>query len=135
MDDDRVVSFNGSDVITNEVTIDYSSFPTVGNYRYADWEITESATHSDIRNSFWMFTCGGGGQSTWVNTLGGNFAAAGITTNTYETAVADNYTEIYATTPLKFPWRVGGCEEMLMMVSATDVNGVMSQKKVAITAQ
>ncbi len=126
------VSFNDEDVVTEEVSIEYNSFPQIGNYRYANWEIT-STSGTEIRNSFWMFTCGGGGQATWINTTGGSFT--GIISNTYETASFDGYTDIYATTPLKFPWRVGGCSEMLMMISAADTNGVMTQKKVAIISQ
>jgi len=128
------VSFDGEDVSTNEITIDYTEIEEKSNgYRYGDWAITQPAgLHANytIVQTYWMFTCGGGGQSSWVSSA--NIAThASVSANSYEAA----YDGVYATDASKYPWRVGGCEEMLMMVSAVDTNGIMSQKKIAITAQ
>ncbi len=97
-----------------------------------------------------MFTCGGGGSDKWIYknaatvadtttaTSYSNLSITDIDTDTYADPIFDAsaaYAGVPVFTPKKYHWQVGSCNEMLMLVSAIDNNGVMSQKKVAILSR
>lgn len=151
----ETVSFNGSSVTESEVAIDYEDFierldNSGTTYKYGTWDITQAGSGvTAIKESFWQFTCGGGGSEggKWLTqevVPSGSYTE--ILNNKYHTKAYADYYDVDAdndvdtddgnvTDVKKFYWRVGGCAEMLMMVSVKDANNNLVQKKIAIVAQ
>lgn len=154
------LSFDGTTLNdSNEITIDYNAIEQITDasgdqYKYGTWSINQSSTNSDngsvtsISRSYWQFTCGGGGsEGKWLE------AGAGFLSNDYYTGIYSDYYDIDGDGTIegtsggvaadddsvadakKFYWRVGGCQEMLMLVSVIDSNKNLVQKKVAIISE
>lgn len=130
------ISFNGVSVTSSEMSIDYADLTNKRSdgYTYADWQLSQNVggAVSAIDQTYWQFTCGGGGsEGRWMNTVTGNAWNSNHITNKY---MEDYQNDVIADTKL-FHWRVGFCNEMLMMVSAKDANNNLVQKKVAIISK